>query len=171
MQSPYQGTCRNKDPETVKALFAIRLRAAGAPIEISDQSLGLCQWQPESVGDFIIKRKDGLFAYQLAVVVDDAFTNVTHVVRGVDLLDSTPRQIMLQRALNLPTPAYRHVPLVTGADGDKLSKQTGAPPLLNGTAFNNLQQALRFLKISAKGDTIEQMLNAAVKGWIPAVSG
>jgi len=81
------------------------------------------------VGDFIVKRADGLFAYQLAVVVDDAFQGITHVVRGADLVWNTPRQIYLQTLLGLPTPVYAHVPLITNAAGQKLSKQTLAPAL------------------------------------------
>ena len=81
------------------------------------------------VGDFVLRRADGLWAYQLAVVVDDAAQGVTHVVRGQDLADNTARQILLQQALGLPTPHYLHTPLVLAADGQKLSKQNGARPL------------------------------------------
>jgi len=84
---------------------------------------------PEGTGDFVIKRADGIFAYQLAVVVDDAAQGVTQVVRGGDLLSSTPRQIALQRALDLPTPRYAHLPLVTNPYGSKLGKRDGALPL------------------------------------------
>ena len=82
-----------------------------------------------AVGDFVLRRADGLWAYQLAVVVDDAAQGVTHVVRGEDLADNTPRQLLLQAALGLPAPVYLHVPLVRAADGAKLSKQHGAPPV------------------------------------------
>jgi glutamyl-Q tRNA(Asp) synthetase len=97
------------------------------------------------VGDFIVKRADGLFAYQLAVVVDDAFQGVTHVVRGADLLWNTPRQIYLQTLLGLPTPVYAHVPLITNAAGQKLSKQTLAPALPERGRGAVLAQALAAL--------------------------
>lgn len=86
------------------------------------------------VGDFVLLRADGLWAYQLAVVVDDAAQGVTHIVRGEDLTDNTARQLLLQRALGLPTPAYLHTPLVRGADGEKLSKQHGAPAVVTHDA-------------------------------------
>ena len=82
-----------------------------------------------TAGDYVPKRADGLFAYQLAVVVDDARQGISEVVRGADLLDSTPRQIVLQRALNAPTPRYTHLPLLVNAAGEKLSKQTLAPAI------------------------------------------
>lgn len=95
-----------------------------------DRRLGPQRQQVEAaVGDFPLKRADGCFTYQLAVVVDDAFQGITHVVRGEDLADNTARQILLQRALGLPTPAYLHTPLMLGANGEKLSKQNGAAPL------------------------------------------
>jgi glutamyl-Q tRNA(Asp) synthetase len=97
------------------------------------------------VGDFIVKRVDGLFAYQLAVVVDDAFQGITHVVRGADLLWNTPRQIYLQSLLGLPTPAYAHVPLMTNAAGQKLSKQTLAPALSLTDQSEALARALSAL--------------------------
>jgi glutamyl-Q tRNA(Asp) synthetase len=91
-------------------------------------------WAPSAdvasaVGDFVLRRADGLWAYQLAVVVDDAAQHITHVVRGEDLADNTPRQILLQQALGVPTPSYLHTPLVCGANGEKLSKQNGAAAL------------------------------------------
>lgn len=105
--------------------------------------------QAEALGrttpDFILRRKDGLTAYQLAVVVDDAFQGITHVVRGSDLLDSTPRQIFLQRLLGLPQPAYCHLPVITTAQGQKFSKQNKSQPLDDSRANCNLRLALRFL--------------------------
>ena len=97
------------------------------------------------IGDFIIKRADGLFAYQLAVVVDDAEQNITHIVRGADLLDSTPRQIYLQQLLGLTTPNYAHVPVAVNAQGEKLSKQTLAQPISVSAAAQQLFNALSFL--------------------------
>ncbi len=97
------------------------------------------------VGDFVLLRADGLFAYQLAVVVDDAAQGITDVVRGADLLDSTPRQILLQRLLGLPTPRYLHLPVATNAAGEKLSKQTGAPALDRSHPAPALVAGLRFL--------------------------
>ncbi len=99
----------------------------------------------EDLPDFILRRKDGLHAYQLAVAVDDAAQDVTHVVRGSDLLDSTARQVYLQQRLALPTPHYAHFPVVTNREGQKFSKQNLAPPLDNSQAVRNLRLALRFL--------------------------
>lgn len=95
--------------------------------------------------DFVVRRKDGLFAYQLAVVVDDAAQGITHVVRGSDLLDSTPRQMWLQHLLGFDSPRYDHLPVLTNREGQKLSKQTHAPPLDDSRAPRNLRQALDYL--------------------------
>jgi glutamyl-Q tRNA(Asp) synthetase len=124
----YPGTCRLHAPP--QAPHAWRVRVEAVSTHFTDLIHGALQQDLASeVGDFIIKRADGLFAYQLAVVVDDAYQGITHVVRGADLLWNTPRQIHLQTLLGLPTPAYAHVPLVTNAAGQKLSKQTLAPAL------------------------------------------
>lgn len=104
-----------------------------------------------AVGDFVLRRADGFFAYQLAVVVDDADQGISHIVRGADLCDNTARQIVLQRHLGLPTPQYLHTPLVLGTQGEKLSKQNGAAPLDTATpesALAALQQAARALGLS-----------------------
>ncbi|WP_295636932.1 tRNA glutamyl-Q(34) synthetase GluQRS [uncultured Methylibium sp.] len=128
----YPGTCR---PEhgglRGRAARTWRLRVDdGAMLRWTDRRLGAqVQDVAAEVGDFVLRRADGLWAYQLAVVVDDAEQAVTDIVRGEDLADNTPRQILLQRALDLPTPRYLHLPLVRAADGEKLSKQHGAPPL------------------------------------------
>ncbi len=125
----YRGTCRNGLPSGAVAR-SWRVRVLDVSTHFHDRIHGdLQQNLAHDVGDFIVRRADGLFAYQLAVVVDDAFQCVTHVVRGADLLWNTPRQIYLQTLLGLPTPAYAHIPLVTNAAGQKLSKQTLAPAL------------------------------------------
>lgn len=118
------------------------------------------------VGDFVLKRADGLWAYQLAVVVDDAAQGITHVVRGEDLADNTARQILLQQALDLPTPAYRHTPLVLGDNGEKLSKQNGAQPLDLSDPPLALLQAARALGLPAPGrDTVAELLAGWTQAW------
>jgi glutamyl-Q tRNA(Asp) synthetase len=114
--------------------------------------------------DFIVKRSDGLFAYQLAVVVDDAAQGITHVVRGADLADSTPRQNWLQRALGYPIPHYLHVPVATNASGEKLSKQTLAPPLRHDDVAAQISRALVFL-----GQPPACSLAEAIPRWNSAV--
>ena len=141
----YPGTCRNGLPPGAVAR-AWRVRVSDASIHFEDRIHGeLQQNLAHEVGDFIVRRADGLFAYQLAVVVDDAFQGITHVVRGADLLWNTPRQIFLQDLLVLPTPVYAHVPLVTNAAGQKLSKQTLAPALPERGRSAVLAQALAVL--------------------------
>jgi glutamyl-Q tRNA(Asp) synthetase len=118
------------------------------------------------VGDFVLKRADGLWAYQLAVVVDDGWQEVSHVVRGEDLADNTARQILLQRALSLTTPNYLHLPLVRGADGHKLSKQNGASPIDLGDPLAALRAAARVLQLPALDTTRQDdWLAAAVRAW------
>ena len=118
-----------------------------------------------SVGDFVLRRADGLWAYQLAVVVDDAAQGVTDVVRGEDLADSTPRQIVLQRALGLPTPRHLHTPLLLGADGEKLSKGNGAQPLDTRDPLAALAAAGGVLGIANDAATRADWLAAAVAQW------
>ena len=124
----YPGTCRAGLQS--RAARAVRFRIEAGEVAWHDRRLG---WQRQDVaaevGDFVLKRADGLWAYQLAVVVDDAAQGVTHIVRGLDLADNTARQVLLQQALGVPTPTYLHTPLVLAADGHKLSKQNGAQPL------------------------------------------
>jgi glutamyl-Q tRNA(Asp) synthetase len=128
-------------------LPAIRVRTHDNPICFSDGIQGeYCQCLTREVGDFVLLRADGLFAYQLAVVVDDAFQGVNQVVRGADLLDNTPRQIWLQQLLGLPQPHYAHVPLVLNEFGQKLSKQNLAPALNTSERLQTLVAALRFLR-------------------------
>ena len=140
----YPGTCRNGLPEG-RTPRSLRLGVGDATIAFNDAIQGpQHQDLARTVGDFILRRADGLFAYQLAVVVDDAAQGVTHVVRGADLLGSTSRQILLQHLLGLPTPAYAHCPVAITATGEKLSKQTLAPAVDAGRGAAELLRALRF---------------------------
>jgi len=125
---------------------AIKMLVPDKTVQFEDQRCGLQQQNlAQEVGHFVLKRRDGLFAYQLAVVVDDAAQGITEVVRGEDLLDNTLRQIYLQQQLTLPTPRYCHLPLVKNAKGDKLSKQNLAPALKKADALPNLKKAWAFL--------------------------
>ncbi len=172
----YPGTCRvlampNKNN-------AIRVLTNDEPIRFSDRVQGeYIQHIESDIGDFIIKRRDGLFAYQLAVVVDDAEQGVTHIVRGADLLDSTARQIYLQKLLGFITPQYLHVPIVTNDVGQKLSKQTLAPGIGAADAVMVIGSALRFLGQASPRSNVplplSELLTAAARSWrvntIPAV--
>jgi glutamyl-Q tRNA(Asp) synthetase len=140
----YPGTCRAGLKG--RAARAWRVRVAGAPVCFDDRLQGrYCQHLASDIGDFIVGRADGYFAYQLAVVVDDAEQGVTHVVRGADLLVSTSRQIHLQRLLGYPSLEYLHLPVVMNQAGQKLSKQTLAPALDEKNASSDLFSALNFL--------------------------
>ncbi len=141
----YPGTCRAVTTWPVQD-FAVRLKTPDAVITFADAVHGLQQQNlARSVGDFVIRRRDGLFAYQLAVVVDDALQGVTEVVRGTDLLDSTPRQIYLQRLLSYAQPGYMHVPIAVTGNGNKLGKSTGAAAIDNTACVQTLLRILRFL--------------------------
>ncbi len=125
---------------------AVRLHTTPQQIRFEDRWQGSQQWDlTTEIGDFVIRRADGLFSYQLAVVVDDSLQGITHIIRGSDLLDSTPRQIYLQNLLGSSTPDYGHLPVATATNGQKLSKQNLAAPLNPATAAENLSQALTFL--------------------------
>jgi glutamyl-Q tRNA(Asp) synthetase len=143
----YPGTCRAGLHGRPARAWRFHTEAQGSPqIEWTDRRLGPQQQDvAREVGDFVLQRADGLWAYQLAVVVDDAEQGVTDVVRGEDLADNTARQILLQRALGLPTPTYLHTPLVRAADGQKLSKQNGASALDTTQPLSALAQAARHL--------------------------
>jgi len=141
----YPGTCWGGIPQG-KVPRTIRLLVPDDSITFTDLIQGpVTENLAESVGDFVIWRADDLPAYQLAVVVDDAFQGITQVVRGADLLDSTARQIWLQRCLGLPTPAYAHYPVVLARDGNKLSKRLGSDPIAAADPAGALEAALRFL--------------------------
>lgn len=141
----YPGTCRTLGPHDG--------RGRAARIITDDEIIGfddaLCGWQSQNlardIGDFVVRRADGFFAYQLAVVVDDHLGGIDHVVRGADLLSSTPRQVWLQRLLGYATPAYLHVPLVLGPDGRKLSKSDAAHPVNAADPVPSLLDAWNFL--------------------------
>lgn len=165
----YPGTCRNRLPAGAIAR-AWRVRVPDLNVRFHDRIHGdLQQNLAHEVGDFIVKRADGLFAYQLAVVVDDAFQGITHVVRGADLLWNTPRQIHLQTLLGLPIPVYAHVPLITNAAGQKLSKQTLAPALPETGRRAALTQALAALGHAPPADLVgagaEELLTWVVAHW------
>ncbi|MBX3616478.1 tRNA glutamyl-Q(34) synthetase GluQRS [Nitrosomonas sp.] len=141
----YPGTCRDHPPRG-KESYAMRIRVTDEIILFHDRIKGsYSQKLSSDIGDFVLRRADGIFSYQLAVVTDDALQNITHVVRGADLLDSTPRQIFLQRLLGFPTPHYLHLPVVTNAFGEKLSKQTNAAPIQVENALPQLIKSLQFL--------------------------
>ncbi len=165
----YPGTCR--DGLHGKPARAIRVRtidARGADVRIAwlDRRLGpQAQDVARDVGDYVLQRADGLWAYQLAVVVDDAHQGISHIVRGEDLADNTPRQIHLQRLLGLPTPSYMHTPLVMGPNGEKLSKQNGAMPLDLHDPLGALRQAGEVLAIHGSGRTVSDWLGSAVAQW------
>jgi len=158
----YPGTCRG-GLAPGKTARAIRVRTGIEPTRFTDRVQGeQSQSLEKDIGDFVVRRADGMHAYQLAVVVDDAAQGVTDVVRGADLLDSTPRQIYLQRLLGFASPRYLHVPVATNAAGEKLSKQTRAPDALPA----DLPQALRFLGLQPPGDlSPRDLLGWATKHW------
>ena len=161
----YPGTCRDGLPAG-RAARAWRLATqASGSVAFEDAVQGrIAQDIEHVVGDFVLLRADGLPAYQLAVVVDDAAQAVTEVVRGADLVDSTPRQIYLQRRLGLPTPRYAHLPVVVNAAGDKLSKQTLAAPISVAEAGDALARALAFLG-QAPPDALYSASTATVLEW------
>ncbi len=160
----YPGTCRSGLHG--KPARAWRLRAAGT-VHWQDRRLGAQQQDVgKAVGDFVLRRADGLWAYQLAVVVDDAAQGITHVVRGEDLADNTARQILLQRAVGLPTPLYLHTPLVLAPDGRKLSKHNGATPLDVAQPLAALHAAGSVLRLPPlRQHTVPEWLAAATAAW------
>lgn len=172
----YPGTCRSRRYEDSNLPYAERVFASGPQIMFKDLVLGnqTTDLQNE-IGDFIVRRKDGLTAYQLAVIVDDGYQDITHVIRGSDLLGSTARQIHLARLLDIAIPVYAHIPVVLGPDGDKLSKQTHAPPVEDASAMSTLRLALRVLgQPASQSNTISELLADAIARWdltrIPLIS-
>lgn len=162
----YPGTCAvGAGPD--KPIRAYRVRVPDQNLNFIDRAEGeYAQHLKHDVGDFVVKRVDGLWAYQLAVVVDDGAQGITDIVRGADLLDNTPRQIYMQRALGLPTPRYLHLPLVLNADGQKLSKQTGAAPIDRTMPLRELQRAAQHLGLSMpEATSINEFLAYAIERW------
>lgn len=168
----YPGTCRHGlhgKPARATRVRSCDANEADLVIDWEDRRLGpQRQDLTQAVGDFVLHRADGLWAYQLAVVVDDALQGITDVVRGEDLADNTPRQIHLQRLLGLPTPRYLHTPLVLGENGEKLSKQNGAAALdlaEPGRVLASLRQAAQRLGLDAVGADIPGLLQDCVARW------
>lgn len=160
----YPGTCRSGLGG--RPARAWRFRAPAGVVAWHDRRLGAQQQDvAREVGDFVLKRADGLWAYQLAVVVDDAQQGITQVVRGEDLADNTARQVLLQCALNLPTPGYLHTPLVLGPNGEKLSKQNGAQALDTSHPLRVLNAAAQVLGLSSHSGAVAQALAAWVAQW------
>lgn len=165
----YPGTCRHGLPPGRNGR-AIRVRVNDAPIVFHDRLQGERRHDlAREVGDFVVRRADGVYAYQLAVAVDDAYQGMTDIVRGADLLDSTPRQIHLQHLLGLPTPRYLHLPVATNAQGEKLSKQTLAAPVDASHASECLIAALSFLghrpPAALHGAVPDEVLQWAIANW------
>lgn len=167
-QGIYPGTCRNAGHTTEDA--AIRVRVPELLYRFEDRVQGAySQHLGRESGDFVIRRRDGLYAYQLAVVLDDAWQGVTDIVRGADLLDSTPRHLYLQELLGLPQPRYLHVPLIIQPDGNKLGKSYRSPPLDPDQAAPLLVRALRALGQAPEADladgSVQDVLGWGVAHW------
>jgi glutamyl-Q tRNA(Asp) synthetase len=163
----YSGTCRKPENRTHRP-SALRLRLPDAVlIDYVDQHAGSFREDlSQTVGDFVLRRNDGAYAYQLAVVVDDAAQGITEVVRGRDLLDNTARQIHLQTLLGLPRPRYLHLPLVKNPDGSKLSKSSAALPVDVTQPLATLQSAHAFLgQQPVAGNSVEKWWSAAIENW------
>ena len=165
----YPGTCRN-GLQAGRAARSERVLTRGAMIEFSDAVQGSISQNVERlIGDFVVKRADGLYAYQLAVVVDDAAQGITDIVRGADLLDSTPRQIWLQQLLGVATPRYAHLPVAVNVMGEKLSKQTLAQAVDTSVPVTALNMALAFLGQEPVTDCApldtEAFWQRAIAGW------
>lgn len=165
----YPGTCRNGIPPG-KTARSVRFRVPGAPVELVDRVFGPLSYPlPKICGDFVVRRADGLFAYQLAVVVDDIAAGATEIVRGSDLLDSSPRQQVLFEALDAPVPDWMHLPLVVDSSGKKISKSTGADPVQQHRPTRTLALALEALghRPPAGLRSLESLWSWAISHWSP----
>ena len=165
----YPGTCRNGLAAGREAR-ALRVRTGGAVVEFHDGLQGhVRQALQDEIGDFVVYRADHVFAYHLACAVDDAEQGITDVVRGADLIASTPRQIYLQKLLGLPTPAYLHLPVAVNSAGEKLSKQTRAPAVDEPHPTDTLDRVLRFLghapPAAVRGKTLDDLWAWAIQNW------
>lgn len=177
-------TCSRSDLQALEGIHPGRCRAATTPpdqphairLQVPDREISFTdliqgpfsQQLRREVGDVVLRRKDGWYAYQLAVVVDDMAQGVTRIVRGSDLLDSTPRQCWLQQQLgNQQLPQYAHIPVLTNSEGQKLSKQTFAPGISSAAVLDNLVYALRFLRqpVPPPPRQLDDLLNFAIKHW------
>jgi glutamyl-Q tRNA(Asp) synthetase len=170
--APYPGTCRNGPARGDAISLAWRWRVPPGPVTVEDRLQGvLTQDVAGAVGDFVLRRKDGFWSYQLAVVVDDAAQEVTDVVRGLDLWDNTPRQVLLQQALGLPSPRYLHLPLVVEPDGAKLAKTRRSVPVDAAAAPRELTRVLELLRTAPPADLagapVREQLDWAVAEWRP----
>ena len=165
----YPGTCRDGLHGKPARAWRLRCGTDAAPVRIDwhDRRLGAqAQDVTHEVGDFVLKRADGIWSYQLAVVVDDALQGITHIVRGEDLTDNTARQIWLQQQLHAPRPVYLHLPLVLDARGEKLSKQHGAPAVDVADPLAALRAAAQALQLPVRdADDVDGWLRRAVEAW------
>lgn len=161
----YPGRCRGS--QQTELTYAVRIQVSDERLTCEDSIQSPHSYNlREDIGDFILKRKDGLFAYQLAVVVDDYDQGVTHVIRGSDLLDSTPRQIYLARCLGFSSPQFGHIPVIVDAAGQKLSKQSHARPIDLKRPAETLKTALRLLGQKVpEADQAEEILVQAAQDW------
>lgn len=172
LQGRYDGLCRAqvKVPNEAAAIrlnSALCLTPSEQHIAVQDLIQGKFEEDVLAAGDTVIHRKDGLFAYQLAVSVDDAWQGITRVVRGYDLLETTPKHLLMMRVLNAKAPEYAHIPVIVDNQGRKLSKQNHAEPLAPEHAFQNLRQACRALQLSipSSAQNIDALLSCAIEAW------
>ncbi len=169
-QTPYPGTCRKKPTVRQDEPYSIRLKSDNSLIQFEDKLQGtITQNVFQEVGDFVLLRRDSVFAYHLATVVDDEQLGVTEVLRGVDLLDSTPRQLFIQQLLGLTPTDFLHIPVLTDASGIKLSKQTFATPVDEKNPEKTLLLCLRLLNQNPPqnlvGTSKQEILAWAIENW------